>query len=101
MSKAKENLIIIRHGSTRRTRSLTKARKVSNLLTSGINRSIHPKLKSSQLEWWEKIQEIHNRTEKYSNVGNVEDPTCIGIVHLRIRVQGQPTTFKRKKQWVK
>ena len=40
----KENLIIIRYGRTRRMRSLTKGRKVSNLLTSGINRSSHPKL---------------------------------------------------------
>ena len=38
MRKAKVNLIIIRHRRTIRMRSLTKGRKVSNLLTSGISR---------------------------------------------------------------
>ena len=27
---------------------------------------------------------IHNRIEGHFNVGNVEDPTCIGIVHLKM-----------------
>ena len=97
MSKAKENMIIIRHGRTRRTRSLTNGRKVLILLTSGINRSNHPKLRSSQLEWWEKSQEIHNRIENHSNVGNMEDPTYAGIAHLNMGMQGHLTTFKRKK----
>ena len=44
MSKEKVNLITIRHGRTRRMKSLTKERKVSNLLDSGISRSSHPKL---------------------------------------------------------
>ena len=95
MSKANENLIIIRHGKTRRTRSLTNGRKVLNLLTSGISRSNHPKLKSIQLEWWEKIEEIHSRPENHSTVGDVEDPTCTDIVHSRMRMQGHLTTFKR------
>ena len=82
-------------------RSLTKGKRVSNLLTSGISRSIHPKLRSSQLEWWEKIPENHNKKEDHSNAGNVEEPTCTGIVHLRMRMKFQLTTFKRKKQWVK
>ena len=68
----------------KKNESLTKGKKVSNLLTSGISRSMHSKLRSTQLEWWEKSQEIHNRTEHHSNVGNVEDPTCTGIVHLRM-----------------
>ena len=38
------NLITIRHRRTRRTGILTKERKVSNLLTSEISRSSHPKL---------------------------------------------------------
>ena len=50
MSKAKVNLITIRHGRTRRMRSLIKGRKVLNLLTSGISRRSHPKLRVSQLE---------------------------------------------------
>ena len=54
MRKAKANPIIIRHGRTRRIRSLTKGRKGSNLLSSGISRSNHPKLRRSQLEWLEK-----------------------------------------------
>ena len=70
-------------------------RNVSNLLTLGINKSNHPKLRSSQPEWWEKIPENHNRTEDHSNVGNVEDPTCAGIFHSRMRVQGQLIRFKR------
>ena len=45
MNKAKVNLIIIRHGRTRRMRSLTKEGKVSNLLDLGISKSIHPKLR--------------------------------------------------------
>ena len=101
MSKAKVNLIIIRHGRTKRMRSLTKGRKVSNLLTSGIRKSIHHKMGVSQLEWWEKIPENHNKIEDHSNVVNVEDPTCIGIFHLRMTVQGKLTTCKKKKQWVK
>ena len=101
MSKAKENLIIIRHGRTKRMRSLTKGKRVSNLLTLGISRSNHPNLRSNQLEWWENIQEIYKITENHSNVGNVEDPTCIGIVHLRMRMKGHLITFKRQKQWVK
>ena len=40
----------IRHGRTRRMRSLTKGRKVSNLLASGISKSSHPKQRVSQLE---------------------------------------------------
>ena len=82
-------------------RILAKGRKVSNLLTLGINRSCPPKLRSSQLEWWEKSKEINNKTENHSNVGDVEDPTCARNVHLRMRMQGQLTTFKRPKQWVK
>ena len=50
MSKAKVNWITIRHGRTRRMRSLTIEIKVSNLLISGISRSSHPKLRVSQLE---------------------------------------------------
>ena len=46
-------------------------------------------------------QEIHNLSENHSNVGYVEDPTCAGIAHSRMRVQGQLTTFKRQKQCVK
>ena len=83
MSKAEANLTIRRLGRIRRMRSLTKGRKVSNLLVLGISRSSHSKLKTSQIEWWERDQEIHNRTENHSNVGDVEDPTCIGIVYLR------------------
>ena len=45
--KAKENLITIRHGMTKRMRSLTKGRKVSNLLTSGIGKSNHSNLRRS------------------------------------------------------
>ena len=88
MSKAKVNLITIRHGRTRRMRSLTKERKVSNLLTSGISKSNHPKLRVNQLEWQEKSLRIHNRIEDHFNVGNVVDPTCAGIVHSRMRVKG-------------
>ena len=76
-------------------------RKVTNLLTLGINTSNQHKLRSSQLEQWERSQKIHNKTEHHSNVGNVEDPTCARIVHSRMRVQGQLTNFKRQKQWVK
>ena len=82
-------------------RSMTKGIKVSNLLTSGISRSNHSKLRSSQPEWWEKIPENHNRIENHSNVGNLEDPTCAGIVRLIMRMQGNIKTFKRKNQWFK
>ena len=50
MRKEKGNLITIRHGKTIRMRSLTKGRKVSNLLVLGISISSHHKLRSSQLE---------------------------------------------------
>ena len=83
MRKAKENTITIRHGRKKRMRSLTKGIKVSNLLTSGISRSSHPKLRSGQPEWWEKNQEIHNRTENPSNDGGVEDPTHVGTILMR------------------
>ena len=96
MSKAKENLIIIRHGRTRRTRSLTKGRNVLNLLTSGISRRNHPKLRSSHPEWWEKIEEFHTRSENHSNVGDEENPTCIEVVDSIMIVQGYLTTFKRQ-----
>ena len=95
MSKAEVNLITIRHGRTRRMRILTKGRKVSNILTSRISRSSHPKLRVSQLEWCERIQEIYRRIENLSNVGNVEDRTCAGIFHSRIIVQEQLRTFKK------
>ena len=94
MSKAKVRRITIRHGRTRRIRSLTRERKVSNLLTLGINRSSHPKLRVSQLELPKKILNIHNIIEDHFSVGNVEDPTCVEIVHLRMRVQGQLIMFK-------
>ena len=45
MSKAKVNLITIRHGRIRIMRSLTQGIKVSNLITLGISRSYHPKLR--------------------------------------------------------
>ena len=96
MSKAKANLIIIRHGRTKIMRILTKGRKVPNLLTLGINKSNHSKLRSSRLEWWEKSPEIHNRIEHHFNVGNVDDPACMGIFHLRMRMQDQLTTFKKQ-----
>ena len=31
---------------------------------------------------WGKIQEIHKRTEIHSNVVDVEDPICTGVVHM-------------------
>ena len=97
MSKAEANQVTRKHGRTKGVRSLIKGRKVSNLLTLGINTSNQHKLRSSQLERQERIQKIHSRTEDHSNVVNVEDPTCIGIVHLRMRMQGQHTIFKSKK----
>ena len=95
MRKPNENLIIIRHGRIRRTRSLTKGRKVLNLIASGISRSSRPKLRVSRLEWEEKSLKIHNKIEGHFNVGNVEHPTCTKIVHSRMRVQGQLITFKK------
>ena len=71
---------------TRRMRSLTKERKVSNLLTSGISRSSHPKLRVNQLEWHEKSLRIHNRIEDHFNVGDVDDPRRAELVHWRMRV---------------
>ena len=56
MRKAEENLTIKRLGRIRGMRIMTRGRKVSNLLASEINRSNHSKWKSSQLEWWGKIQ---------------------------------------------
>ena len=50
MIRTKENLMTIRNGRTRRMKSLTKGRKVPNLLDSGINKSSHPKLGVIQLE---------------------------------------------------
>ena len=44
MSKARVRRITIRHGRTRRMRSFTRERKVSNLLASRISRSNHPEL---------------------------------------------------------
>ena len=87
MRKATVSQITIRQGRTRRTRSLTKGGKVSNLLASGISRSSHLNLQVNQLERQEKILRIHNRIEGHFNVGNVEDPTCAEIVHSRMRVQ--------------
>ena len=83
-------------GNPRVVRGIPKVifvRNISNLLTLGIN-------KSSQPKWWEKNQEIHNITVHHSNVGNVEDATCTGIVHLRMGMQGHFTTSKKQKQWV-
>ena len=50
MRKEEANLTIIRHGRKQIMRSMTKGRKVSNLLTSRINKGNHPKLRSSQPE---------------------------------------------------
>ena len=68
----------------KKMRSLTKGRKVSNLLTFEISKGSHHKLWLSQPEWWEKIQETQKRLENHSNVGDVEKTICTKTVRWRM-----------------
>ena len=71
MSKARGNLITIRHGRKRRIKSLIRGRKFLNLITTRISRRIHHKLWTIQLKWWGKIQEIQKKSKNLSNDGDV------------------------------
>ena len=43
---------------------------------------------------WGKIQETHKREGSHSNDGDVEDPICVGFVHMGKGMEGHLTKSK-------